>query len=391
MPGRYLGKLFGVEPMQGQVVQSEIFADTSTFATKDINRPIATSDPWFRPVEIKTGPDGGIYVADMYEPQISHREHFSGQIDKTNGRIYRLQGKNVTAAEAFDLGGLSTAELVETLRHPNKWFRQQALVLIGDRKDASVIPELKQHIRESTGQFALECLWALNLSGGFDDDFAATALDHADPFVRLWSVRLLCDDYEVSDAIALQLAAMSASEPYVEVRSQLACSARRLPAAQCLPIVRNLLARSEDVDDAHLPLLLWWAIESKSSADRESVLELLAEPAAWNLPIVRQHMLSRLMRRYAASGSRTDLLMSAQLLEQAPTQEHTAVLMQGFEEAFQGRSLATLPDELVAAIEKSGSASPVLQVRQGVPGAGEQALALVSPQDADVHQRLAFA
>ena len=391
LPEQYHGKLFGVEPLQGQVVQSEIFADTSTFATKDINRPIVTSDPWFRPVEIKVGPDGGIYVADMYEPQISHREHFSGQIDKTNGRIYRLQGTEATAAEAFDLGGHSTAELVETLRHPNKWFRQQALVLIGDRKDASVVPVLKEHIGESTGQFALECLWALNLSGGFDDEFAAVALDHDDAFVRLWTVRLLCDGYQVSDEIARQLATMSAAEPYVEVRSQLACSARRLPAAQCLPIVKNLLARSEDVRDAHLPLLLWWAIESKSDADRDLVLGLLEEPAAWELPIVRTHILSRIMRRYAASGSRADLLVCARLLEQAPSQEHTAVLMQGFEEAFQGRSLATLPDELVAAIEKSGSASPVLQVRQGKPEAVEQALAVVAQSDADLNQRLAFA
>lgn len=390
LPDQYLGKLFGVEPLQGQVVQSEIFADTSTFATKDINRPIVTSDPWFRPVEIKAGPDGGIYVADMYEPQISHREHFSGQIDKTNGRIYRLQGKDAGRPDAFNLGTLSTTELINVLRHPNKWFRQKALVLIGDRKDAAVVPQLKEYVQDNTGQFALECLWALNLCGGFDEDVAAQTLEHDDPFVRLWTVRLLCDDYEVSDGIAQQLATMSATEPYVEVRSQLACSARRLPAAQCLPIVQHLLTRSEDVDDVHLPLLLWWAIESKADADRDLVLAILADPAMWEQPIVRRHILSRLMRRYAAAGTRHDLLTCAALLEAAPNPESTAELMKGFEEAFQGRSLAELPDELVAAIDRSGSASPVLQVRQGKPDAVEQALAVMLQNDADLNQRLAF-
>jgi putative membrane-bound dehydrogenase-like protein len=390
LPDQYIGKLFGVEPLQGQVVQSEIFADTSTFATKDINRPIVTSDPWFRPVEIKVGPDGGIYVADMYEPQISHREHFSGQIDKTNGRIYRLQGKDAAPTEPFDLGRLSTAELIETLRHPHKWFRQQALVLLGDRKDASVVPQLKELVRDSTGQFALECLWALNLCGGLDEDVAAQTLDHDDPFVRLWTVRLLCDDYQVSAGIAHKLAAMSASEPYVEVRSQLACSARRLPAAQCLPIVQHLLTRSEDIDDMHLPLLLWWAIESQADADRDLVLDMLSDPATWEQPIVRKHILSRLMRRYAAAGTRHDLLTCAALLDASPDQESTAELMKGFEEAFQGRSLATLPEELMTAIDKSGSASPVLQLRQGQPEAVEQALAVVSRSDADLSRRLAF-
>lgn len=390
LPESYYGKLFGVEPMQGQVVQSEIFPDTSTFATKDINRPMLTEDPWFRPVEIKVGPDGGIYVADMYEPQISHREHFSGQIDKTNGRIYRLQGTETEAVDPFDLGSRSTLELIDTLRHPSKWFRQQALVLLGDRKDDSVVPALKEMVADTSGQFALECLWALHLCGGFDEDFAAVALQHDDAFVRLWTVRLLCDDRQVSDDIAQQLAAVAGTEPYVEVRSQLACSARRLPAAHCLPIVRQLLSRSEDVDDVHLPLLLWWAIESKSDAERDLVLQMLSDDAVWNLPLVQQHILSRLMRRYAAAGTRQDLLTCAQLLELAPARDQIAELMKGFEEAFQGRSLATLPDELVSAIDKTGSASLVLQVRQGKPEAVKQALATVAQADADVSQRLAF-
>ena len=88
---------------------------------------------------------------------------------------------------------------------------------------------MKDHIRQETGQFALECLWALSLCGGFDEEFAAATLDHEDPFVRAWTVRLLCDDYAVSNEISRQLADLAAREPYVHVRSQLASSAKRLP------------------------------------------------------------------------------------------------------------------------------------------------------------------
>ena len=390
LPDQYTGKLFGVEPMQGQVVQAEIFPDTSTFATKDLNRPILTDDKWFRPVDIKVGPDGAIYVADMYEPQISHREHFSGQIDKSNGRIYRLQASGAEPHPVPDLGALPTEELIDVLRNPNKWYRQQALVLFGDRKDETVVDRLKKHVREETGQFALECLWALNLSGGFDEEFAAEALEHEDPFVRMWTVRLLCDDYTVSQSIAEQLAALAATEPYAQVRSQLASSARRLPAEQGLPIVDHLLTRSEDQDDVHIPLLLWWAIEAHAAESRDLVLTLLEKPDVWELPIVNRHILSRLMRRYAASGSRQDLISCANLLQLAPSKDHTDELMKGFEEAFQGRSLAALPEELVEAIDASGSASLVLQVRQLKPEAVQTALTLAADTGGDAAQKLAL-
>lgn len=390
LPQQYWGRLFGIEPLQGQVVQAEIFDDTSTFATRDIDRVVTSDDTWFRPVDIEVGPDGGVYIADLYEPQISHREHFSGQIDKTTGRVYRLQARGAQPQAPLNLGAMSSEELIDVLRHPNKWYRQEALVVFGDRRDESVIPILRDHVRNETGQFALECLWALNLCGGFNEEVASETLDHDDPFVRMWTVRLLCDDYQVSKPIGDQLASLAATEPYAQVRSQLASSARRLPAVQGLPIVENLLTRSEDLDDVHIPLLLWWAIEAKAELDADLVVDLFSDPAVWELPIVKDHILSRLMRRYAASGTRNDLVTCARLLELAPGDEAAAKLMQGFEEAFQGRSLASLPARLVEAIDASGSASPVLQVRSGKPEAVAAALDTVRDSGADLTERVSL-
>jgi hypothetical protein len=57
---------------------------------------------------------------------------------------------------------------------------------------------------------------------------------------------------------------LAGSEKSPVVRMQLACSARRLPAGQDLPIVEKLLGHSEDVQDRYIPLLLWWAIQDKA-------------------------------------------------------------------------------------------------------------------------------
>jgi hypothetical protein len=62
---KYEGKLFGIEPLQGRIVLSDISPDHSTFKTKDIDRVLTSEEKWFRPVDIKAGPDGAIYVADF--------------------------------------------------------------------------------------------------------------------------------------------------------------------------------------------------------------------------------------------------------------------------------------------------------------------------------------
>src|SRR5262249_60568111 len=125
-----------------------------------------------------------------------------------------------------------------------------------DRKDHAVTSLLTEMVKTNTGQLALESLWALNLSGGFNEKIGLETLAHQDPFVRLWIVRLLCDEGTVSAPFAHRLASLAATEPNVEVRAQLACSARRLPAIDALPIVRNLLARPQHDPQNRLPLFL---------------------------------------------------------------------------------------------------------------------------------------
>src|SRR5262245_4147678 len=139
LPPLYRGKLFGVEPLQGQVVLSEVMRDRSSFKTKDLSRPVTTSDQWFRPVDIKAGPDGAIYIADLYEQRIDHSSHYAGRVDRSNGRIYRLKAKDASPLKPFDYSKLSSRELVGVLGHPDKWHRQTALRLIGDRKDNSLL------------------------------------------------------------------------------------------------------------------------------------------------------------------------------------------------------------------------------------------------------------
>ena len=382
LPERYQRRLFGIEPLQGQVVMSDVRPFQSSFETEDIERVVKTDDPWFRPVDIKVGPDGCIYVADMYEQRIDHSSHYAGRVDRTTGRVYRLKptGKLSAVANAHPLANASNDMLLDELKSPIRERRQTALRLIGDRHDMSLVPSLKQMLQSADSQTQLEALWALYQSGGLSDAEAIQLMDHVDPFVRAWTVRLVCDERNVSESVAARLFALCANEPYLEVRKQLASSARRLPPEIALPMLKALIRYDEDAADLHQPLLLWWALETQvGPATANHILhEVLTDADTWHRPLVRNVLLERLMKRYAIAGTREDLLHAATLLKAAPDNESVDVLLRGFEEAFQGRSLATIPNELAAAIAATGRGSLALKLRQGQSDAVTQALARIA-------------
>jgi putative heme-binding domain-containing protein len=388
LPESYTGRLFGVEPLQGRVVLSEVSATGSTFRTRDLGYPVRSDDKWFRPVDIKTGPDGAIYVCDWYDRQVNHYRNHEGQIDATNGRIYRLKRRGAKPGERFDLRRSSSLELMALLRHPNKWFRQTALQMLAERRDGALVPALEKQVDSETGPLALESLWAVNLCGGLDAGRAARWLTHPNPQVRLWTVRLLADANSVPEPLRDPLRQLAGAEPNVEVRAQIACSLRRLPASQGFPVLRALLDHDEDARDPRLPLLLWWVIEDKAESDREAVLHLFGDSPLWHRPLVEEHLLERLMRRYAQAGGRKNLLTAARLLDLAPDEAHSRRLMAGFEEAFKGRALAGLPQELLAAMSRHNAGSTALGLRQLRPEAVQTALKTIADPRSPEARRL---
>ncbi len=391
LPERYRGKLIGCEPLQGRIVESQIDSEGASFRTHDLARPVISRDRWFRPVDIKLGPDSAIYVCDWYDRQIAHIHNEEGEIDPSNGRIYRLEGKEAKPARVPDLSKLDSEGLISLLKGDNRWQRQTAMRLLGDRRDSSLAPKIASKLETAKGQFALELLWALNLSGGLTEPVALRCLDHEDPCVRLWTVRLLCDENHVSPEVAKKLAAMAGHEANIETRAQLACSARRLSAADDLTIVRGLMLHDEDAADARIPLLVWWAIEAKAEGDPDKVLALFNDKALWDRPLVRNQILERVMRRYAQPGTRQGLQQCAALLDLAPSKAVAEKLMKGLEEAFQGRPMTNLPGELLKAMARHQLGSTALALRQSDPAAITEALKTLADGKADRARRLEYA
>lgn len=393
LPARYQGHMIAVNPLQNFLQLSKFQQNGSTFKVIDEMRILETGDQWFRPVDIKAGPDGAIYLADWYDSRLSHVDP-KDTWDKNSGRVYRLRTKNPTINPSFDLSTFSNDQLIELLSHKNKWFRQQALRQFGDKKDRSVVSELKEILKINDGQLALEALWAINVSGFLNNEIIEIGLTHSDPFVRMWTVRLSCDFGKVSQNIGDKIVEMSLLETNPEVRSQIACSAKRLSGPTAVQVIKGLMRHEEDASDPDIPLLIWWALESKVKNDRDLILDLFENPLLWDKPIVKEEILERLMRRFVMAYGSENLKGATRLFELAPSNEHAVLLWNGLQEGMLGKEMSNLPMDLVEAIKpylaEFGNGPLSFSIAQGDANAIEKSLLIIVDTQENLDDRLSY-
>ena len=371
-PDAFDGSIIAPNAMQNLVWNSRRLADGSTYRTVDEANLAESPDRWFRPVYCGVGPDGAAYIADWYDTRLSHVSPIDDW-HKESGRIYRITPTGSSPIyKQGNLHQLSSEELINLFGHANKWVRQRAALELGWRRDPAVVDLLASKVDAGS----LEALWAIASMDQLTEPRADRWLAHSDANIRRWVVRLLGDRHESRP----QLASMAASEPNVQVRSQLASTAKRLQANEAIPIIQSLMQHDEDVDDPHLPLLIWWALEEHCGQWPE-IQSMLSDSSLWRTAIFQAHLNSRLMQRYASSATAEELDHCAWLLESAPDEDARRQLMIGMNRAFQGRSLPPLPRSLALALDEYqsslGDSGLALGLRQSKPDAMEQTIELL--------------
>ena len=381
------GKIIGPNPLQSRVQVTRIEPLGSTFRTIEEEPLLTSDDGWFRPVDLKVGPDGAIYVCDFYETRINHVDP-RDTWDRSNGRIWRIRPVEWKPAKSVDLSKASGEQLLVRLADPNREIRATARRLIGERQDKSLLPAAREKLLKQSGQDALEGLWAVYLLGGLDESTALAALDHADPDVRRWCARLLADEKTaLPSPLAEKLMNLAKTEQNAEVRSQLASSAKRLPADQALPLIQEMLVHGGDEKDPHIPLLLWWAIQNKLPAHRDAVVAMFNDPAIWKAPIVCTTIASRAARGLATSvaGETDNQRALVTLFTTAPGEDERKLLVTGVNEAFEGRQIGALIPELAKILRDSGNLE--LAARSGDKTALDQIIRSIDDDDPKLKDR----
>lgn len=386
LPARMQGQLLSVDPLHHNLVASDRIATGSTFQTTDTGFPLRSDDLTFRPIYLANAPCGGVIISDFREQYIAHGQNYQGQIDPDSGRIYRIRGNDSPLIKDRNLESKTSPELLPFLGHDNLWHRQTAVRLLGQRADSEIIPQLKALLEESETHPALEALWVLHQMGELHRETSLQLLDHPDPMVRAWTIRLAGDDGNLGPEMFTKIETLAKDEPNAEVRCQILATANRLEHPQALSLAKAIISRSEDRGDPFIPLMAWHVVESYCEKHSEAVIDTIDDAELWASPLFLEVIAPRLMRRFAEAGSRRDFLRCARLLELAPDVAGRAALMTGFEKAFEGRTVPLLPDELAAKLDQS---SLSMRIRSGDQKALAEGLALLSNSKAAPTERLA--
>lgn len=224
---------------------------------------IASTDNWFRPVNFVNGPDGCLYILDMYRETIEHpasipediKEHLDLYSGSDRGRIYRLVPPGWRRPPVDFLANLSLPELASELASANPWRRETAQRLLFERGEAAAAGDVRQVLQHAAAATAkIHALGALAGLGALTlDDLAPLARD-PDPHVRVRVVQLL-EDLARGAELPADLLATVTSDDDVRVQFQVALSAGEFAASTGSDILARLAARdglNADVQQAML-------------------------------------------------------------------------------------------------------------------------------------------
>lgn len=180
---------------------------------------VKSADPWFRPVNVKMGPDGAIYVADFYNAIIGHYEVPLGhpKRDKQRGRIWRITYKG-DHNEKKDLAKASVNELIEALKLDNMVARMNAADQIADRIGPAAVPSLKSLIADKnvSSQQYVHALWLLFRLNELNDDLLKASLANSNALIRLHTLRILDEEKRDATYYALIANSLKDTDPHVQ-------------------------------------------------------------------------------------------------------------------------------------------------------------------------------
>ncbi len=342
-PPQFRGKYIGADLLGHGVNWHTITRDGSTVRTAHGGRLLAANDAWFAPSDMTTGPDGAVYVADWFDKRTAHPDP-DADWDRSNGRVYRIRPADrpiSSLRRQTEFGDVqhppSRETLIDILLKGDAWHSRRALRILAERRDPRDGDALRPHLM-TTGENSLvasRSLWGIYASRAFDESLALPLLDHPVEAVRAWTVRFLGDQHNVSDRIEQALRRLAENETSPVVLAQLACSAKRVPAECCLRIARQVAANPVSAKDPCTPLLVWWAVENQATTVRESALRAFASPSAWDVPLIREMVIGRLLKRYAAEGTPEGFRSAARIFASAPTAADREKLLADLDEGLQ--------------------------------------------------------
>jgi putative membrane-bound dehydrogenase-like protein len=187
----YSGSAYTCDPTGNLVHREMLVRDGCTFQGKSpyTDREfLASPDTWFRPVNLANGPDGALYVVDMYRAVIEHPDFVPAELKNRpdlllgtdRGRVYRIVPRNVARRSIPNLATASNDSLIDAMSNGNRWQLETTARLLTERKAMHVVPRLQAMLQEENPAIMvttdISALWTLQRLGAISREDIAAAL-----------------------------------------------------------------------------------------------------------------------------------------------------------------------------------------------------------------------
>lgn len=275
LPADLSGDLFITEPVGRLVRRAKIVKSAGLTQLRNAtpgSEFLLGTDPLFRPVNLRTGPDGVLYIADMYHGIIQEatwapagsylrRKIQQYQLEAVidHGRVWRLRYDGTEAIEETAASGsaprgaavaatpalaldltrprmldATSADLVAHLSHPNGWWRDMAQRLLVLRQDRSVVPALQATARRRDNVLGrIHAIWTLEGLGALDAALVRELMRDTESRIRTHAIRASETLYKAGNLTlaADYRAAAGDSTPDVAIQAMLTLNSLKVPDA----------------------------------------------------------------------------------------------------------------------------------------------------------------
>jgi len=253
LPDDYQGHFLVGDYHKNTVSRFELRPSGSGFAV-DWKAPVLRSKHRsFRPVDVRTGPDGGIYIADWYNPVICHQDvsYRHPDRDRTHGRIWRVMADGRAALRKPALVDVPIETTLDGLKSPERWTRYQtkrALDTMDPERVAAALavwvatidteePAHEHHLLEAIGAYETIGVVAPTVL-----DRLLAAKDHR---ARAYAARVVGRWHEeLEDPLGLLEVAVADRHPMVRMEAIIACGS--VPSARAVEVASMAVERPTD-------------------------------------------------------------------------------------------------------------------------------------------------
>ncbi len=277
---------FVAEPVSNLVHVDRLQPQGASFTASRIleNKEfLASTDAWFRPVNMYIGPDGALYVVDYYRQIIEHPEWMAEEVVRSGalyngtdqGRIYRISASDAAPAtwtKQLKLGEATDAQLVEKLADTNIWWRRNAQRLLVDRNASQAVPALINMAQNAASPLGrLHALWTLEGMHQLPINLLTQALQDAEPGIRKNAVKLAELHLDTAPHLSSMLCKLQ-DDTDPKVRYQLLCTLGFINTPEVKQVRQQLLFK--DISDPWVQIA---ALSAPSSQNAELLEAVLAQ------------------------------------------------------------------------------------------------------------------